>query len=140
MFHPLCGECLNIDVCSDRCAGLKKLSTKDKNRVWFWNKTGSYCRICGYDKSIRALHLHHLDKNQKDNNKDCLSVWLTKPLKYIIKKCVQSRFIILCANCHAEVHAGLIKIDDDYPGDNKLKINDPQTINLERILKSIGGT
>ena len=135
MYHPLCLDCINYNVCIDKCAGYKKLNIKERNRVWFWNKIGAYCRICGYDKSIRALHLHHLDTSQKDNNKDCLASWLLRSPKYIINKCLKSKFIILCANCHAEVHAGLIKIDENYPGDNKFSKDEIIKLNFNKFFK-----
>lgn len=67
---------------------------------------GNKCKICGYSKYIGALDFHHLDPNKKDikfsrfgrtswdNNKDKLTQELDK-------------CILLCSNCHREVHGGL---------------------------------
>ena len=63
---------------------------------------GGKCCLCGYDRTVEALHFHHIDPNEKDfgiASKGVTLVWekLTKELD----KCV-----CLCANCHAEIHAG----------------------------------
>lgn len=59
---------------------------------------GGKCVRCGYDKCINALQFHHLNPTEKDFT---LSK-STKPfeeLKAEVDKC-----ILLCANCHAEIH------------------------------------
>ena len=61
-------------------------------------KGGKCCR-CGYNKSMRALEFHHLDPSIKDFG---ISTCLTKSmesLKQEVDKC-----ILVCANCHAEIH------------------------------------
>lgn len=63
---------------------------------------GGKCKRCGYNKCIRALEFHHLDPKEKDFG---ISKNLTKSmakLKEEINKC-----ILLCSNCHAEVHQEL---------------------------------
>jgi hypothetical protein len=62
---------------------------------------GGACKACGYDKCIAALEFHHLDPSEKDfaiSGK--IRSWTA--LEVELKKCV-----MLCANCHREVHAGL---------------------------------
>ncbi len=64
---------------------------------------GAKCCICGYDKCKNALEFHHLDSSQKDfglSNKGYTRSW-TK-VKRELDKCV-----LVCANCHREIHAGL---------------------------------
>src|SRR5262245_8614732 len=63
---------------------------------------GGRCQICGYDKCVRALTFHHLDPSHKDFTIGGISKsWNT--IQSELNKCV-----LLCANCHAEVHAGLL--------------------------------
>lgn len=66
---------------------------------------GGGCQICGYNRCVNALDFHHLDPLMKDFG---LSVrGLTRSwekIKQELDKC-----ILVCANCHREVHAGLIK-------------------------------
>jgi len=63
---------------------------------------GGKCQICNYNKYFGSLEFHHIDPTQKDftigsSNKSF------ELLKKELDKC-----IILCANCHREVHAGII--------------------------------
>jgi len=55
------------------------------------------CSICGYKKSERALHFHHIVKSD---------VRLSYLLHYSLKRCLEEirKCIVLCANCHAETH------------------------------------
>lgn len=62
------------------------------------------CNICGETEPV-TLEFHHLDPNEKDfavsgNYNRSWMIILTE-----IEKCV-----VLCANCHRKVHAGIIKI------------------------------
>ena len=64
---------------------------------------GSKCQICGYDRCAEAMEFHHLDFSGKDfgiSEKGYTRGW--KKVKEELSKCV-----MLCANCHREVHAGL---------------------------------
>jgi len=64
---------------------------------------GNKCQICGYDRCAEAMEFHHLDSSEKDfgvSHKGYTRGWLK--VKEEIDKCV-----MLCANCHREVHAGL---------------------------------
>lgn len=67
---------------------------------------GSKCSLCGYKRSKRALVFHHRDPSKKDFG---LSVrGLTRSWEKMLaelKKCV-----LLCANCHAEVHEGVTQL------------------------------
>lgn len=66
---------------------------------------GGKCMCCGYDKYQGALEFHHLDPNEKDFNfsqKGYCRSW--EKVKIELDKCV-----LVCANCHREIHAGLIK-------------------------------
>ena len=62
---------------------------------------GGCCQICGYKKSIWALQFHHLNPTEKDFQlfKSCKDF---NKLKQEAEKC-----ILVCANCHAELHEKL---------------------------------
>ncbi len=65
---------------------------------------GKECQICGYKKTNSALEFHHINPENKDFN---FNMACNLPLEKIInelKKC-----ILVCANCHREIHAGLIE-------------------------------
>lgn len=65
------------------------------------NYLGGGCLLCGYNRCLRALHFHHLNPHEKDFNISEKSTWYD--IRNEIEKCV-----LLCANCHAEVHSGMI--------------------------------
>ncbi|MDT7542376.1 MAG: hypothetical protein QOE33_2280 [Acidobacteriota bacterium] len=86
---------------------------------------GCRCQVCGYEHCIEALEFHHLDPKQKDfgiSNKGYTRSW--EKVKKEVDKC-----ILLCANCHREVHAGKLQLPqvtvveklgefrEAYPGD-----------------------
>jgi hypothetical protein len=88
----------------NKCTSLysKRYMENLKNKVIAY--AGNRCQQCGYDKCYRALHFHHLDPLKKE-----FSIFETRPkfkkvrewekLKIEIDKC-----ILLCANCHMEIH------------------------------------
>ena len=69
---------------------------------------GNKCCLCGYDKNIGALEFHHINPEEKEygiaKNGTCHD--LEKDLAEI-KKC-----ILVCANCHREIHDGLYSEKD----------------------------
>ncbi len=64
---------------------------------------GNKCQICGYDKCIRALEFHHLKKEEKSFGLS--ESGLTRSWAKILVEL--DKCILLCANCHREVEAGL---------------------------------
>jgi hypothetical protein len=61
---------------------------------------GGKCKICGYNKCWQALDFHHLDETKKTfgiSAKGYTRAW--EKVKDELDKC-----IILCANCHRELH------------------------------------
>ena len=64
---------------------------------------GGKCQICGYDRCQSALDFHHLDPNIKEFSfAGNPNIGFDKA-KEEVKKC-----ILVCANCHREIHAGVI--------------------------------
>ena len=94
---------------------IKNAQRKNKNRfrlkIEYRNSLGAKCQICGYDKCQNALHFHHIDpKTKKFAISDALSKkgYSDQEIQDEIKKCV-----LICANCHTEIHANLIKLDEN---------------------------
>ena len=65
------------------------------------------CYACGYNRHPEALDLHHLDPSSKEysistliSNRVCEDVIIKE-----LEKC-----IVLCSNCHRELHAGHIAL------------------------------
>lgn len=61
---------------------------------------GGKCTTCGYDKCLEALEWHHLDETKKEFSIRDLQDVSKARLEKELEKCV-----LLCANCHREVHA-----------------------------------
>ena len=60
---------------------------------------GGKCSECGYNKCAKALEFHHTDPLVKDSNFKTSRGWSVKRLLKELETCV-----LLCANCHREVH------------------------------------
>jgi predicted HNH restriction endonuclease len=64
---------------------------------------GGKCQQCGYDRCLNALDFHHRDPAQKDfaiSQYGHSRSW--ERVRKELDKCV-----IVCANCHREIHAGM---------------------------------
>jgi 5-methylcytosine-specific restriction endonuclease McrA len=73
---------------------------------------GGKCQICGYDKYVGALDLHHIDSSQKSfsiGNKGYTRSW--EITRKELDKC-----ILVCANCHREVEAGITQLPKETLG------------------------
>ncbi len=84
----------NIEAVKKRRKKLKELAVEYK---------GGKCCKCNYDKCIGALEFHHLDSNEKDFGiaaKGHTVSW--ERMKLELDKC-----IMVCANCHREIHEEL---------------------------------
>ena len=67
---------------------------------------GGKCRRCGYDRYGGALEFHHINPAEKDFTISNDRAKLEESIEES-KKCV-----LLCANCHRELHAGLFDITE----------------------------
>jgi len=66
---------------------------------------GGKCAVCGYGKYIGALVFHHRDPTKKDFPVGGNCSLSLKKLIPEVDKCV-----LLCINCHREVHAGFTEL------------------------------
>lgn len=64
-------------------------------------KEGGKCVRCGYDKCLSALDFHHKNPEEKDFGISDDNIKLKDAIEEV-KKC-----ILICSNCHRELHAGL---------------------------------
>ena len=63
---------------------------------------GGACAMCGYDRYGWNLHFHHADPSTKSFQMTMASGKSLGAYRSEARKCV-----LLCANCHGEVEAGL---------------------------------
>jgi len=89
VWRAYCRECLNK---------IQRHRNKERKRKII-DLLGGECVKCGYKKNLSALEFHHLNPKEKEYewNKAKLLSW-NKLIKEI-KKC-----ILVCSNCHREIH------------------------------------
>lgn len=69
-------------------------------------EAGGKCVICGYDRCQQVLQFHHLDPTLKEFHLGQNGV-----TRSLAKSRAEARkCILLCANCHGEVEAGIIAV------------------------------
>ena len=92
--HPICKKC-------NSKRAIKRAKDGKKQAVDYM---GGCCSVCGYDDCINALEFHHTDpsKKSKDYSKR-FKVWSFDRQKKELEHC-----IIVCSNCHREIHDGTI--------------------------------
>ena len=69
---------------------------------------GGKCESCGYNKCIDALDFHHV--NEKEKEFGLSQSGLTRSWERTKKE--SDKCVLVCANCHREIHAGLLNISD----------------------------
>src|SRR4051794_17823221 len=91
--HYRCARC-NSEAVSERRRRVKELLVAE---------AGGACALCGFDAYAGALQFHHRDPATKVFEVSRQGVTRSiEPLRSEARKCV-----LLCANCHAMVEAGL---------------------------------
>lgn len=66
---------------------------------------GGKCEICEYNKYIGALDFHHLNPEEKDFTISQYQHLCYEKLKKEVDKCM-----LVCSNCHREIHGGIISL------------------------------
>ena len=94
---------------ADRREALIKAVTKRRKKIKLLaiEYKGGKCQLCGYKKYAGALELHHVRKHEKSfgiGDKGYTRSW--EKVRAELDKCV-----LLCANCHREVGAGIVQLD-----------------------------
>lgn len=72
-------------------------------KKWAVEYKGGKCCRCGYNKCIEALDFHHQDPKEKDfmlSDRNLILDW--NIIKQELDKC-----ILVCSNCHREIHMEL---------------------------------
>jgi len=103
--------------CSQKCK-LKSTNLKHQNyvcqqerghirRKQLLDSLGSKCSSCGYNKNYSALEFHHLDESTKE-----FGITIRECSNYNLQKLIEEskKCIILCSNCHRELHNPNFKI------------------------------
>lgn len=88
---------------------------------------GGKCEICGYNKNISALEFHHINPDEKELALDARSFSNNKYelLNKEVEKCM-----LLCSNCHREMHNPTLMLEN-IP--NIINDKKEEQINYRRI-------
>ena len=91
-----CGRC-NVESVATRRRKIKEILVRE---------AGGRCLNCGFDRYLGALHFHHVDPASKAFSVSRDGV--TRSLRRAREEA--GKCVLLCANCHAMVEAGLIDL------------------------------
>lgn len=93
---------------ADRAEYLKKAVAKRRKtiRQKLVEYKGGSCFLCGYNKSVDALDLHHIDASTKEFG--ISSGGLTRSWDRV--RAEADKCVLVCANCHREIHAGMVQM------------------------------
>jgi len=89
-----------------RCRQAAVIRRRKKLKEILVADAGGRCHVCGYDRYIGGLQVHHVDPSTKEFGLG--ERGLTRSLDKVreeARKCV-----LLCGNCHAEVEAGIVAL------------------------------
>jgi transposase len=99
-----------------KCRAEAVIARRRSVKATLVTEAGGGCALCGYDRCMAALQFHHIDPTGKHFHIAHRGVSRSiEAARTEARKC-----ILLCANCHAEVEAGVatmpIVAQDDRPG------------------------
>lgn len=110
--HKTCAKCKieksrkqfygNTGYCKS-CFNLYSVERTKKLKHTFVEYKGGKCLSCGYSKCEDALEFHHTDPTKKEFS---ISKYRSRSFDKIIKKELD-KCVLLCANCHREIEAGM---------------------------------
>lgn len=83
---------------------------REKTKARAVESMGGSCALCGYNKCSWSLTFHHLDPSTKKFNIAFAHSRSWSTIVEELRKCV-----LLCHNCHNEVHAGITNINASCP-------------------------
>jgi transposase-like protein len=89
-----------------RCRSEAVTRRRQKVKDILVREAGGCCALCGYDRCIGALEFHHIDPRDKRFGLSHLGV--ARSLDRAREEA--SKCVLLCANCHAEVEAGVARL------------------------------
>ena len=78
---------------------INKKERRQKRKMEAIDYKGGKCSICGYDKCKEVLDFHHINPNEKEFSISRKRDSKIEKIKLELDKC-----ILLCRNCHAELH------------------------------------
>lgn len=98
-------ECWRQRNKDKRKAQMEKLRKELAERFREWKST-QCCKLCG-ECEPACLDFHHLDPSTKDGGLANMVARCTGWDKLMVEA---AKCVVLCRNCHAKVHAGILKV------------------------------
>lgn len=89
-----------------RCRSQSVIERRRRVKQRLVAAAGGCCVICKYDRYVGALHFHHVDPATK--RLQLGGRGLTHAWNILLDEA--SKCVLLCANCHAEVEAGIAEL------------------------------
>jgi predicted transcriptional regulator len=99
-FHYWCKRCNNF-ISHNRQKKMKRDAVAYK---------GGKCYICGYSKYVGSMDFHHVDPTRKDFAISSLRSYTWSIIQQELDKC-----ILVCKNCHGEIHGKVVDPDGLEP-------------------------
>ena len=140
----VCGNSIlskNKKYCSETCRNRYKYinnknkynnltytSQKDRGyrrKLYYIQKLGGKCSVCGYDKNFGSLHFHHKGNKEVGLDVRKMGNMTLEKLDNEIQKC-----ILLCSNCHGEVHYPRMNKETIFKNNKLEEISDISFIKL----------
>lgn len=72
---------------------------------------GGSCQCCGYNTCASALAFHHLDPSKKEQG---FGDTRANPVKWTNIVEERKKCILVCHNCHSEIHAGVRQLPTKF--------------------------
>ncbi len=119
-----------------------RIPWRKRFKAYAIESSGGSCCVCGYDKCYEGFAFHHINPKEKKLKLD-ITAFNSKmdinQLELELKKCA-----LLCHNCHAELHAGLLNLsNDDLFEKMKIRrleaIEDVSVENFKLAIKGLNG-
>ncbi len=85
-----------------KCAADAVAELVEVKRQKAYEKYGCSCKICGYNRCRNALEWHHIDPTKKEVEP---SKVFSRSWENVVKEL--DKCVLLCSNCHREVHSGV---------------------------------
>lgn len=106
------------------CAAARVAQRRRRVKEILVAEAGGCCRLCGYAKSVVALQFHHVDPSTKAFAISRKGITRSiDAMRDEAAKCV-----LLCANCHAEVEAGVSRLPSAAPEEVRRQPPNPPDI------------
>jgi len=101
-----CKECASIHMIAHRAELLTKRRRSSRARAMKKKKRlvkylGGKCTFCGYDKCLAAFDFHHINAEEKSFGVG-QGISECKKFEALLKEA--KKCVLLCANCHRELH------------------------------------